>query len=159
MSYKDELWALFRTHATHQMLADGLDTCQCMNEVTTDPSLANFNLLYSDDFLDLDQGPNLKMQLGQLPPITQLYKEAFERHMDGMLHQELQPNWFDEFQKRLIDTYLSEKDDFSELVAFLYATTDKQLIGDVSMEEMQFRVEFAANFLMLLKEQGRIDAS
>ena len=113
---------------------------------------------YPADFVELDQGPRLKMSLGSLQTITQLYDEAFERRMDDTSNLELRPNWFDDFQKRLIDTYLAEADDFSELVAFLYATTDKERLSySISPEELHFRTEFAANFLMLLKEQDRID--
>lgn len=53
----------------------------------------------------------------------------------------------------MIDTYLNESDDFSELVAFLHETTDIERINyEISPEELQLRTEFAGNFMMLLKE-------
>lgn len=116
-------------------------------------------MLYSDEFLDLDQGPDLREALRTLLPITQMYDEVSGRWAGDNRHPELMPNWFDDFQKCLIDAYLSEKEDFSEVVRFLNTTTDLNRIDyEISAEELQFRMEFAANFLMVLKEQGRIKA-
>ena len=45
-----------------------------------------------------------------------------------------------------------------DLIDFMNASTDPELVGQgrITVDELQLRTEFCANYLIVLKEQGRV---
>ena len=78
----------------------------------------------------------------EMPDILNTYESIWlQAKKNGNL------TWHDDFQYRLIETYLSSMESFEHLVEFL----------DISTEHYPENLDFAANYLIILRAQGRID--
>lgn len=136
---------------------------------------------YYHDFFSLADYKDLKQKLlNEMPDVAVAYEDYFQKYDCQDQHPNmLRLSWYDKLQKLIIKTYLLMSEDrnrnlnlFAQgienmqmpIIQFLDESTDierqNQLFErtgvQITEEELQHRLFFAANYLLVLRAQGRI---
>ena len=167
---------MFRTHATHQVLQDQISgrieqmqssNDETMHDDSAPDSLQEFDTYYHDLF-SVEDYHNLQNLMKSLPDICKQHNHFFDHATRDPASYDL--SWHDKFQHLLIGCYLemgdSENADVNvfarPLIRFFCESTNSahvfQTTGvQLTQEEVWHRVMFAANYLLVLRTQGRVE--
>lgn len=154
MTYKDELWTMFRCSANRMSIVDYVNykISQLQGEDGIEDQLLDEYETYYSDIYDTEDYIKLQSQMGPTPDIMKTLDQIYHKSRKESL------TWYDQFQKILIQLYLRQSsvenkdfNIFSEMIEFL-----KKSIDESSGLEMMHRLQFSANYLIVLRAQGRI---